>query len=91
MSALRIRKVQAQTEAVESFIFNGKNGSEIVQFFLNRGEQGDNFGDYLIWADPDSGATRRIHLGERVVVIKDQVCIFPDDVFKLIFVTAKSD
>lgn len=88
--ALRTRKVQGKaTEVAESFIFNGNNGSEVVQFFLDRGERADNFGNYIIWADPDTNSTKHIVAGERVVIIKDTVYVFPDELFKLVFETAK--
>ena len=89
MASINIRKVTGKKDIFESFIFNGNNGSEVVQFFLDRGEKADNFGDYIIWADPDSGRTRRLYKGDRVIVAKDQAIFLQDDVFKLFFETAK--
>lgn len=87
--ALRTRKVQGKTKAIESFIFNRGNGSEAVQYFLDRGEQADNFGTYLIWGDPDTGETKTIKEGERVIIVNDTVYFMEDALFKAIFETAK--
>ena len=87
---IRIRKVQGKSGVVfDSFIFSRKIGSETVQFFLDRGERADNFGEYLIWADPDTNETKTIHEGERVVIVKDKVYFMEDELFKNLFETAK--
>ena len=89
MSNINIRKVTGKKDVFESFIFNGKNGSEVVQFFLDRGEKADNYGSYIVWADPDSGRTRMLYIGDRVIIVKDRAIFLQDDVFKLFFETAK--
>lgn len=89
MAKISFRKVTGKQETHNSFIFNGKNGSEVVQFFLDRGERADNYGTYILWADPDSGNTKRIEIGQRVVIIKDVMYVFDDTLFKAVFETAK--
>lgn len=86
---LRIRKVQGKTNPLETFIFNRKNGSDAVQFFLDRGELADNFGSYLIWSDPDTGETKTITEGNRVLIVNDTVYFMDDVLFKALFETAK--
>lgn len=90
--AIKTRKVQGKAnETFESFIFNGKNNVEVVEFFLDRGERADNFGDHIAWSDPDTGRARKLYIGDRVVIAKDQAIFLQDDVFKLFFETAKTE
>ena len=89
MASINIRNVTGKKDVFESFIFNGKNGSEVVQFFLDRGEKADNYGDHILWSDPDTGNTRRLYIGDRVIIVKDRAIFLRDDVFKLFFETAK--
>ncbi len=86
---LRTRKVRGKSKVIESFIFNRGNGSDAVQYFLDRGERADNFGTYLIWGDPDTGKTKTVKEGERVIIVNDTVYFMEDALFKAIFETAK--
>lgn len=91
MAGINIRKVQGKAgEVFDSFIFNGKNNAEVVQFFLDRGERADNFGDRIEWSDPDTGHARKLYPGDRVIIAKDRAIFLQDDVFKLFFETAKA-
>lgn len=87
--ALRKRKVQPKAATFESYLFNGTNGAEFVELFEKRGEHADNFGTHIDWVDPDTNDRETIHSGDRVVIIDDNVEIFPGALFDKLFETAK--
>lgn len=90
MTAIKTRKVQGKTnEIFDTFVFDGKNNVEVVEFFLNRGEHADNFGTFITWHDPDSGKREDLNVGDHVVVVKDVPYFFSDTLFNLFFEPAK--
>lgn len=91
MAGIKTRKVQGKTtEPFDTFVFDGKNNVEVVEFFLNRGEHADNFGTFISWHDPDSGERADLNVGDHVVVVKDIPLFFSDKLFKLLFEPAKT-
>ena len=91
MAGINIRKVQGKVgEVFDSILFNGKNNVDVVKFFLDRGEHADNFGSYIAWHDPDTNEAEQLYVGDRVVVVKDKVYFFTDEVFMALFETYKA-